>query len=123
MAQREVMAAAQEVNTIYTSATTQIADLKARLSTISRGSGEAGANSAEKQLVAVERYVNGLEQRISELKTIAGQSVGCTAQIEQAAQQIQKLTIDAQMLSINARIEAARRRRIFCLKKRFIGVC
>lgn len=108
MAQREVMAAAQDVNTIYTSATTQIADLKARLSTVSRGDGESGANSAEKQLLAVERYVNGLEQRITELKTIAGQSAGCTAQIEQAAQQIQKLTTDAHMLSINARIEAAR---------------
>lgn len=108
MAQREVMAAAQDVNTIYTSATTQIADLKARLSTVSRGDGESGANSAEKQLLAVERYVNDLEQRITELKTIAGQSAGCTAQIEQAAQQIQKLTTDAHMLSINARIEAAR---------------
>jgi methyl-accepting chemotaxis protein len=108
MAQREVMAAAQDVNTIYTSATTQIADLKARLSTVSRGDGESGGNSAEKQLLAVERYVNDLEQRITELKTIAGQSAGCTAEIEQAAQQIQKLTTDAHMLSINARIEAAR---------------
>jgi methyl-accepting chemotaxis protein len=108
MAQREVMAAAQDVNTIYTSATTQIADLKARLSTVSRGDGESGANSAERQLLAVERYVNDLERRITELKTIAGQSAGCTAQIEQAAQQIQKLTTDAHMLSINARIEAAR---------------
>ncbi len=108
MTQREVMAAAQDVNTIYTSATTQIADLKSRLSTVSRGTGEAGVNSAENQLVAVERYVNGLEQRVTELKTIADQSAGCTAQIEQAAQQIQKLTVDSQMLSINARIEAAR---------------
>lgn len=108
MAQREVMAAAQDVNTIYTSATTQIADLKSRLSTVTRGNGESGRNSAEKQLLAVERYVNDLEGRIGELKTIASQSAGCTAQIEQAAQQIQKLTTDAHMLSINARIEAAR---------------
>jgi methyl-accepting chemotaxis protein len=108
MAQREVMAAAQDVNTIYNSATTQIADLKSRLSTVTRGNGEAGVNSAERQLLAVERYVNDLEGRIGELKTIASQSAGCTAEIEQAAQQIQKLTTDAHMLSINARIEAAR---------------
>jgi methyl-accepting chemotaxis protein len=105
MTQREVMAAAQDVNTIYTSATTQIADLKARLST---NDSDSRGNSAEGQLLAVERYVSVLEGQINELKTIASQSAGCTAQIEQAAQQIQKLTTDAHMLSINARIEAAR---------------
>lgn len=106
MAQREVMAAAQDVNTIYTSATTQIADLKSRLATVSDG--DPRETSAEGQLLAVERYVNDLEQRITSLEAIANQSAGCTAQIEQAAQQIQKLTTDAHMLSINARIEAAR---------------
>ncbi len=108
MAQREVVAAAQDVNTIYTSATTQIAELKSRLSNVSMGDSESGGTSAERQLLAVERYVNDLERQISDLKNIASQSAGCTAQIERATQQIQKLTTDAHMLSINARIEAAR---------------
>ena len=108
MAQREVIAAAQDVNTIYTSAVSQIAELKSRLSTVSRGDSESSGTSAERQLVAVERYVNDLEKRIITLKDIASQSAGCTAQIEKATQQIQKLTTDAHMLSINARIEAAR---------------
>jgi methyl-accepting chemotaxis protein len=108
MTQREVMAAAQDVNTIYTSATSQIDELKSRLSTISRGESKSSGTSAEAQLLTVERYVNGLEKQIDELKNIASQSAGCTAQIEHATQQIQKLTTDAHMLAINARIEAAR---------------
>ena len=108
MTQREVIAAAQDVNTIYTSATSQIAELKSRLSTVSRGDSDSCGTSAERQLLAVERYVNNLEQRIIALKDIASQSAGCTAQIERATQQIQKLSTDAHMLSVNARIEAAR---------------
>ena len=105
MTQREVMAAARDVNTIYTSATSQIAELKSRLSAM--GESEPGRTSAEGQLLSVERYANGLEAQIDGLKTIASESAGCTAQIEMATQQIQKLTTDAHMLSINARIEAA----------------
>jgi methyl-accepting chemotaxis protein len=108
MTQREVMAAAQDVNTIYQSGTSQIAELKARLSAVSMGDSSRKESSAEGQLVAVEGYVRDLEDRITQLKNIASQSAGCNSQLESAAQQIQKLSTDAHMLAINARIEAAR---------------
>jgi len=108
MAQREVMGAAQDVNAIYTAATSAISDLKSRLAFISRSDSKSDRASAEAQLMSVEGYVKDLDERISELKGIASQSAGFTTQIEQAAQQIQKLTTNAHMLAINARIEAAR---------------
>lgn len=108
MAQREVMGAARDVNEIYKAATSQISDLKSRLSKISDGESRSDRSSAEAQLTSVEGYVEELDKRINELKGIASQSAGFTSQIEQAAQQIQKLTTNAHMLAINARIEAAR---------------
>ena len=108
MAQREVMGAAQDVNTIYTAATTAISDLKSRLALVSRADSTGDRASAEAQLTSVEGYVKNMDERINELMGIAGQSAGFTLQIEQAAQQIHKLTTNAHMLAINARIEAAR---------------
>jgi methyl-accepting chemotaxis protein len=108
MTQREVMSAAQDVNTIYTSATTQIADLKSRLSAVATTESSGKDVSAERQLTAVEGYVHDLETRVDQLNNIAHESAGCTSKIEDAAQQIQRLSTDAHMLAINARIEAAR---------------
>ena len=108
MTQREVMAAAQDVNTIYRSATGQIGELKSRLSAISKGDNASGESSAEAQLTTVEGYVRDLEDRIDQLKNVASQSAGCISKIGEATQRIQRLSTDAHMLAINARIEAAR---------------
>jgi methyl-accepting chemotaxis protein len=109
MTEREVMSAAESVNSIVGVASGQVAALKA---VIRQSTDEAGGSSMGRaislQLGNATGFANDMATRIDEQRQIAGAAAESAAGITEAASSVQGLTRRANILALNARIEATR---------------
>ena len=109
MTEREVMSAAESVNKIVGVASGQVAALK---EIIRHSADEAGhspiARAISKQLVSATSFANEMAASIEEQRNIAKVAAESAASISNAAASVQGLTRRANILALNARIEATR---------------
>lgn len=109
MTEREVMLAGESVNSIVKVASGQVDALKAviRQSTDETGGSSMG-RAISLQLGNATGFANEMATRIDEQRQIAGAAAESAAGITEAASSVQGLTRRANILALNARIEATR---------------
>ncbi|MDX2018944.1 MAG: methyl-accepting chemotaxis protein [Deltaproteobacteria bacterium] len=109
MTEREVMAAAESVHSIVGVASGQVTALKEVIRNSTDGAGESSMGRAiSLQLGSATSFAKDLAMRIEEQRQIARAAADSAAGISEAASSVQGLTRRANILALNARIEATR---------------
>lgn len=108
MTEREVMAAGESVNRIVKIASRQLEALRNVLRQGANDSASPMGRAIATQLRRAAGFASDMASRIAEQREIATQTAQSAAGIADAAASVQGLTRRANILALNARIEAAR---------------
>lgn len=96
MSQREIIHVADDVNTIYQIATSQIESLKSYLSERINQDSKSKISSADAQLSAVDKSIKKINQQISDFSEMVSQSTTVTWQVKKAAKELEEIASDVE---------------------------
>lgn len=108
ISEREVIAASNQIDRIVRAATDHIQRTHGILRELEDGGQEGLQGAVERQTAAVDAYARDLAERIEQQERVAEAAAELTTGITRAAASVEALTVEARVLALNARLEAAR---------------